>query len=308
MKKYSRSLLSLNAVKIAVVLMGGLVWIFFSIPTMGNPGIPPEKINWKLGEYKDFSPDGDIRRFAGETLYFDISLLIFDNAARAKVTFFEEKGIFQAILVAETKGFVGFFTSYRKHIYKSTFEIIEGGRRVRTTKFEREVIVGDDVERTVHFLDYRSRRHHWFRYSNAILKEQDSEPIPENVFFDDILAAFYNFRNGVYGKLIKGQNYTISTIPEKSMINILAYINTDQEAAKFQKEEDNEMGGNLLLKVVIPKDVFKTKNGELIFWTSNHFIPLETTVKNYILLGHLRAQFNRRVYEGSSMQTTLSSR
>jgi len=308
MKKYFRPILSLKTVKIAVALMSGLVWIFFSIPTMGNPGISPGKTNNKLGEYKDFSPDGDIRRFAGETLYFDISLLIFDNAVRAKVSFFEERGKFKSMLVAETKGFVGFFTSYRKHIYKSTFDIIEGGRRVRTAKFERKVIVGDDVERTIHYLDYHSRQHHWFKYSNETLKEQGSEPLPENVFFDDILAAFYNFRNGVYGKLNKGQNYTISTIPEKSMKNISAYINTDQEAAKFQEEEDNEMGGSLLLKVVIPKDVFKTETGELIFWTSNHFIPLETTVKNYILLGNLRAKFDKRIYKGSAMQTSLSSR
>ncbi len=307
MKKYSRSILSRNAVKTAGVLMSGLLWIFFSSPVMGNPGFSPQQNSTKLGEYENFSPDGDIRRFAGESLYFDISLLIFDNAAQAKVSFFEDKGKFKSILVAETKGFVGFFTSYRKHIYKSTFEIIEGGRRVRTTKFERKVIVGDDVERTVHYMDYKSRQHHWFKYSNETLKEQNSEPLPENVFFDDILAAFYNFRNGVYGKLRKGQNYTISTIPEKSMKYILAYINTDQEAEKFQKEEDNEMGGSLLLKVVIPKDVFKTETGELTFWTSKHFIPLETTVKNYVLLGHLNARFAKRVYVGSPKNIALSS-
>jgi len=179
---------------------------------------------------------------------------------------------------------------------------------VRTAKFERKVIVGDDVERTVHFLDYHSRRHHWFKYKNETLIAQNNDPLPDNVFYDDILAAFYNFRNGVYGTLAKGQNYTISTIPDKSMKNISAYINTDQEAKKFEEEEDNEMGGSLLLKVVIPKDVFKTETGELIFWTSNHFIPLETTVKNYVLLGNLNARFEKRVFNSSPPKTLTSSR
>jgi len=292
-----------------VVLIGCIALISFTVPVLGGPSKPTEKISEKLGEYANFSPEGDIRRFAGETLYFDIALLIFEKAARAKVSFFEERGKFKSILEAETKGFVGFFTSYRKHVYKSTFDIIDGGRRVRTAQFEREVIVGGDVERTIHYLDYHARRHYWFKYDNETLIEQGNESLPENVFFDDILAAFYNFRNGVYGKLNKGQNYTISTIPDKSMKNISAYINTDEEAEKFEKEEaENNMGGSLLLKVVIPKDVFKTKTGELIFWTSNHFIPLETTVKNYILLGHLHARFEKRVFNGSSPKTSTSKR
>ena len=263
MKEHPRPCLSLSSAKISVVLIGCFALLSFSIPALGDS----EKINNKMGEYADFSPQGDIRRFAGETLYFDIAFLIFKKAARAKVSFFEERGKFKSILEAETKGFVGFFTSYRKHVYKSTFDIIDGGKRVRTAKFERQVIVGGDVERTVHFLDYHSRRHHWFEYDNETLIAQNSEPLPENVFYDDILAAFYNFRNGVYGELNKGQNYTISTIPDKSMKHISAYINTDQEAEKFQKEEgNNEMGGSLLLKVVIPKDVFNTESGELIFF------------------------------------------
>ena len=304
MKEHPRPCLSLSSAKISVVLIGCFALLSFSIPALGDS----EKINNKMGEYAGFSPQGDIRRFAGETLYFDIAFLIFNKAARAKVSFFEERGKFKSILEAETKGFVGFFTSYRKHIYKSTFDIIDGGKRARTATFEREVIVGDDVERTIHFMDYHSRQHHWFKYDNETLIEQKSEPLPENVFYDDILAAFYNFRNGVYGELNKGQNYTISTIPDQSMKNIYAYINTDREAEEFEEEEDNEMGGSLLLKVVIPKDVFKTETGELIFWTSNHYIPLETTVKNYILLGNLHARFDKRVFNGPSPGTSTSKR
>ena len=88
------------------------------------------------------------------------------------------------------------------------------------------------------------------------------------------------------------------------MKDISVYIHSDQEAKRFQEEEDNEMGGSLLLKVVIPKDVFKTETGELIFWTSNHFIPLETTIKNYVLLGNLRAHFDKRVITDSSIKAS----
>lgn len=242
------------------------------------------------GEYSSFTPKGDIRRFAGETLTYNIDFLFFDNAATAKVRFYEYKGKYYSTLSAETKGVVGFFTNYRKHYYKASFDIIDKGRRVRTSKFERDVINGEDQERTVHFLDYASRTHFWFLFNNGELKKRHRDPIPEEVIFDDILAFFYNFRNGVYGDLKKGGNFTINTLPEKSMKDITAYINTEKEEEEFRIDEGRPKNNEMLLKVTIPKDVFKTESGELVFWASNHYIPLETTIKNYLLLGDLHGK------------------
>ncbi len=242
------------------------------------------------GEYASFVPKGDIRRFAGETLTFDIDFLFFAKAATAKVSFYGYKGKYFATLSAETKGVVGFFTNYRKHFYKSSFDIIDQGRRVRTNKFERDVIDGNGKERTVHFLDYTSRTHFWFLFSGGELKERSRDPIPEGVIYDDILAFFYNFRNGVYGDLKKGGSYKIDTVPEKSMKKITTYISTEKEQEQFRINEKRTQNNEILLKVTIPKDVFKTETGELDFWASNHFIPLETTIKDYLLLGDLHGK------------------
>ncbi len=242
------------------------------------------------GEYASFIPKGDIRRFAGETLTYDIDFFFFDKAATAKVSFFEYKGKYFSTLTAETKGVVGFFTNYRKHFYKAAFDIIDDGQRVQTSKFERDVIIGKDKERTVHFLDYPSRTHFWFLFSGGELKERSRDPIPEEVIYDDILAFFYNFRNGVYGDLEKGGTYKIHTLPENSMKSITTYINTEEEQERFRIQEQRGKRDEMLLKVTIPKDVFKTETGELVFWASNHYIPLETTIKDYLLLGDLHGK------------------
>ncbi len=163
------------------------------------------------GEYSSFIPKGDIRRFAGEILTYDIDFLFFEKAVIAEVRFFEYKGKYFSTLTAETKGVVGFFTNYRKHHYKSSFNIVDQGRRVQTRKFERDVINGNEKERTVHFLDYLSRTHFWFLFSGGVLKDRSRDLIPEGVIFDDILAFFYNFRNGVYGDLKKGGTYKTNT-------------------------------------------------------------------------------------------------
>jgi hypothetical protein len=244
----------------------------------------------KQGKYSSFTPKGDIRRFAGEILTYDIDFLFFEKAATAKVRFFEYRGKYFSTLSAETKGVVGFFTNYRKHYYKSSFDIVDQGRRVQTNKFERDVVNGKEKERTVHFLDYTSRTHFWFLFSGGELKKRSRDPIPEDVVFDDILAFFYNFRNGVYGNLKKGGAYKVNTLPEKSMKSITTYISTEKEEEQFRIKEKRTKRDEMLLKVTIPKDVFKTETGELVFWASNHYIPLETTIKDYLLLGDLHGQ------------------
>ncbi len=249
------------------------------------------------GLYDDFQAEGDIRRFAGEHLLFDISFMVFENALTADVHFFKKNGRFYAVLKAETKGFVGFVTSHRRHFYKATFDISEDGRRVLTRKFEREVIIGDNVEKTTHYLDYTNRKHFWFKYNNHKLMEQKTEIIPEGKFFDDILASFYNFRNGAYGPLVKGNHYKIDTIPDKSMKDISVYILPDKEQEKIRKSQGRRKGDEYLLNVVIPKEVFKTDTGELLFWGSRHFIPLETKVLNYVLLGDLHVKLRERLVE-----------
>jgi hypothetical protein len=50
----------------------------------------------------------------------------------------------------------------------------------------------------------------------------------------------------------------------------------------------------MLLNIIVPKEIFKTETGELMVWSSKHYVPIETTVKDYILLGDLHVRFTHR--------------
>ncbi|MBT3367519.1 MAG: DUF3108 domain-containing protein [Nitrospina sp.] len=247
-----------------------------------------------LGEYKGFYPEGKITRFSGESLYYDISFLWFKNAASAKVSFFEEHGKYFSVLEASTKGFVGFFTSYRKHFYKTEFEIIDNGKKLRPRTFLRQVIIGDQVEGTQHRFDYAKRLHTWEKHLNGEKVKTDQEEIPSESAFNDILTSFYNVRNSIYGKLKKGQKFKIKTIPEKGHDEISVHIWSEKAQEKFRIEEAREPGEELLINIVVPKEIFKSETGELMVWTSKHYVPVETIVKDYILLGDLHARFTHR--------------
>ncbi|CCQ91782.1 conserved exported hypothetical protein, contains DUF3108 [Nitrospina gracilis 3/211] len=282
-------------------------WFAANLPVLAAPSGNIRHVITSEGEYNHYSPEGDIRRFNGEVLKWDVDFLLFSKAASVEVKFFKEDNLYHATLLAETKGFVGFFTSYRKHFYHSKFEVIDNGNRVRTIRFIRQVIIGQRVEETNHILDYHNRNHFWMDYVNKKQVDQGREDIPPQIFFDDILAAFYNFRNQVYGKVEKGKGYLINTIPEKSMKAIQVYIYTENEKRRIGNDSALKPKNEYLIKIKIPKDVFKTKDGELIFWTSKHLIPLETTVKNYILLGDLHGEFRGGVFPSSDNVAEVTS-
>ena len=248
----------------------------------------------EMGKYFDFKANGNITRFEGESLHYNISFLWFDNAATAEVKFFKTRNRYFSTLEASTKGFVGFFTSYRKHFYKTEFEIIENGKSLRPLSFIRKVTIGDHSEETHHKFNYLQKKHTWSKIVNGDELENGSDDIPTDKGFHDILTAFYNVRNGSYGPLTKGNSFKIKTIPEKGHDEISVHILSNQEEENFRALEGREKKEELLLNIVVPKEIFKTETGELMVWSSTHYIPVETTVKDYILLGDLHAKFTHR--------------
>ena len=245
----------------------------------------------EMGEYKNFHPTGKIIRFDGESLYYDISFLWFENAATAKVRFFENNGKYFSVLEASTTGFVGFFTSYRKHFYKTEFEVIDNGRTLRPKTFLRQVTIADTIEMTKHKFDYSRRLHTWEKHLNEKKIDTGQDEIPEEGAFNDILSSFYNIRNSVYGKLKQGKKFVIRTIPEKGHDKISVNIWPEKDKENFRIEEGRKEANLMLLNIIVPKEIFKTETGELMVWSSKHYIPVETTVKDYILLGDLHARF-----------------
>jgi len=67
------------------------------------------------------------------------------------------------------------------------------------------------------------------------------------------------------------------------------------------RTNDNEY----LIQANIPKEIFNTETGELLFWASDHLIPLETKIMDYVLFADLHAKLNRRLYNSTKSDTAL---
>lgn len=226
--------------------------------------------------------------------------MIFSNAAESQISLYEEGGKIKAVMIGETKGFVGFLTSYVKHIYRSTFELVDNGTRLKTSTFEREVIIEDNREHIIHAMDYHSMRHHYFRYENDKLVQQHNDPIGEDEVLDDVLASFYNFRNGVYGKVNDPHLRKVPTFwtkKKKTGWNTTMTIQPilGDERKDFEGNKEVLPGAAMLMLIKFPSDLFETEKGESYFWASKHLVPTQAICKDFILFGDLHVRLRERI-------------
>ena len=54
----------------------------------------------------------------------------------------------------------------------------------------------------------------WTRWRKGVEKDNGSVVIRDGVYYDDPLAAFYNFRYGAYGKVEENKKFRIKTFPK----------------------------------------------------------------------------------------------
>ncbi|MBE9502812.1 MAG: DUF3108 domain-containing protein [Proteobacteria bacterium] len=270
----------------------------FLIPRPGIPAIWAANSEKRpLGSGKKglhLSPLTSIDYFLKEKVEYDISFLWFKKAAFGTLTFEREGDGYKAVLQAETKGFVGFFTSYRKHTYISHISYSPEMGKFRARRFERYVTIKEKQEKTITDLDYKTRTMNWKDYKDGILKEDKSEPMSGEHDHEDVLSAFYNFRMGVFGPIKRDREFKVNTIPEKGVSTIDVKIGSLAEAygskRLFGKGFKKEM---FHIKVRVPKEIFKSRHGVVDIWVDEQIIPIRGVVKDYIGFGDIRGTLKR---------------
>lgn len=236
-------------------------------------------------EMVDAEPLGRIEE---ESLQFKIDFLWFSDVAEGFIELKKEnEASYKAVLIAETKGFIGWLTSYRKHIYISNLVLQDDKKGFISTKFERSVKINDNVESTLNFFDYKRHIFSWKEYRNGVMVREAVDKIPPNMIYEDVLSAFYNFRYGVYGSIEKGKEYKINTIPDRGVKEIFIHVATSKEEDSERKNISLPLYNNLLF-IQVPKSIFNSKSGIIKVWFNSKNIPVAGIVEDYIGFGDIR--------------------
>ncbi len=206
---------------------------------------------------------------------------------------------YRAELIAVTKGVVRWITGDRTNHYTSEMVLDPATHRLKSRHYTRLVFRGKNTERTTAAIDEKNRVVEWKFFSNDELVGQGSDPIPEGVRYEDLLSAFFNFRNGRYGPLEPGKKMTVYTLPDYRAIargqmdpydedriqkfQIQIADRKKEKAYRLQFERTKEKG--LLALIKVPKDIFGQETGEIRVWFDTSLTPVAATVEDAYYFG-----------------------
>lgn len=244
------------------------------------------------------SADSDEKREpvnpAAEQYRYDIAFLWFDRLAGAQLSLqpADETNRWQATLEANTLGVAAWLTSDRAQSYVSLMQLDkeEGFTSLRHDSNITKTKKGRKRVRLKRYLfDHNQQKIIQRVNRNGRQKEDLVLPMPPDKP-NDILTAFYNFRQGVYGPVVKGSKYRIPTYSRQVASDIIVEVLADKQRPrrpKFPKQ-------GLLLKVQIDKEVFDTDNGIVYVWLDEQGRPAQVVVEDVIGMGDVRCTLQQK--------------
>lgn len=225
--------------------------------------------------------------FRGEELRYQIRFLWFKEAAIGRIFFQKDKGNrgYKATLEGETSGLIGKLIRYRRDIYTSYMEVIEGGKRFRPLRFEEDVVIGKKVRKKITLFDYGAGKLIKRRMNRRGVFINTEERVPPGVVYDDFLTAFYNFRRGVYGEIQRGKRYRLRTIPKGGVSTIDVEVATREEEMRRRHGEGDRGRREYYVTVFLDKEITRSRTGKVEGWVSKSLVPIEGTIEDVVLFG-----------------------
>jgi len=233
---------------------------------------------------------GSIREiFLGEELNYQIGFWLFANLGEARIRLVEtgKPGLYRASLEGRTLGFLDSLLGEYRYAYVSLAELSPQKTRLRPLRFKLiKKRRNKESIRTVTF-DYQNDEIVFSQTLSGGKIKKETKVMQKGQNFEDYLTLFYNFRNGCYGPLNRGQTYQLPLQAHKTMDRLkLSVANKDQEAAQRQKEA-NKIGKHFFVKFRIKSEDVSSKTDEVEGWLSQEGTPTKGVIKDVIFFGDL---------------------
>ena len=230
--------------------------------------------------------------FINEKLHYTLSFFPFIHAADADFTFSKDSEVkngYIAELNAHTTGIIKFFTAQRRGRFISHMVMAEDGKRLKSVRFEKIMQDGGKQTKRVETeFDYAKNLITWKTWKGTELSDEGSSAMTENTICDDPLSAFYNFRYGVYGNIEKGKPIDIAAVPTKREAKLELQVASEEETQKENNVNTRKSQREYLVRVLMDKEMFEQKKGNIELWFSKDFVPLECVVKGVLFFGDIR--------------------
>ncbi len=254
-------------------------------------------------------PAGQAPSLQEEEFVYDIHFLWFRQAAEGTLILRRlGERRYRAELVAETKGFIGFLTAYRKNHYISEMEYDPAKRRLLSRVYSKTVYRGLNITQSRTVIDGQKGQIRWETRGNGEIQDKGTERIPEGVIYEDLLSAFFNLRIGAFGPLTRGRFLTVTTLPayqttrelkedyDKEFVRNFDIRIADAETERrYRRAFDRVEEKGLLALVKVPKELFGQTTGEVRLWLDPNLIPVAATVEDVIFFGDVHGTLRKAI-------------
>lgn len=236
-------------------------------------------------------------RFSGEVLKYDFGFWIFKRAGEGFLTFQAlGNGQYLAHHEGKTLGIVGWATRYRRDTYRSIMKMDREGRRFLPLRLEEEVVIGSSLRQRITEFDYfRGKIFTEDRRGGEV--EREAVDIPDGVFYEEPLTAFYNLRFGVYGKIKAGERYSIVTVPRAGRSKVIHLEVISEETGGGAWRVGNGNGQRILrIQARMDKELVGSLQGALEGWFTEDMIPLGGVAKDLFFFADLVGRITHREF------------
>jgi len=244
--------------------------------------------------------------FQGEVMKYDIGFWVFSRVGEGVAAFRSlGDGKYEAFHEGRTLGFVGWISRHRRDVYRSIMGTINNGRRLIPLRFEEDVIIGPKVRKRITVYDYAARKVTIDTQKEEGNSREEVE-MPYGVLYDDPMTAFYNFRFGVYGKVERGKEFSIRTVPREESRKIIRLIVASKEEEERRRSAEVEKEGkHLFIKVYLDNELVGSLHGEVEVWFSKDIIPMTGVAKDVFFYGDIYGQLTYRGFSNSNEKLLL---
>jgi hypothetical protein len=167
---------------------------------------------------------------------------------------------------------------------------INNGKRLIPLKFEEYSVIGEWYRKKTTTYDYPARKVIIEGEKEGKPMKREEMEIPVGVLYDDPVTAFYNLRFGVYGKVEPGKEFILRTIPSKGHEIIRIQVAKKEEAERALAAEKVKTEKDLLIRILLDREMWGRKKGELEIWFNRELMPISGVVKDIPFFGNVRGR------------------
>ncbi len=266
-----------------VFALAGIIWLSAGV-------MRPGAVLSEVRSVHEKSNQTVAEAFVNEALTYKIGFWVFDDVAIGKVSLKRgADGDYVATLNAYTTGrIVSWLFRSRHDTYLAHLRMSADGKRFITKTFEKNTETVNKKKRSITSLDYEKGLIVTTNYEDGKETSNTVIPLQKGLYFDDPLAAFYNFRFGVYGGIEPGKDYNIYTFPSKDHVPVISIRIAGK--GEVEKRFDGNMLHSYLAEVKLGKDLFGSKSGFIEIEFTNDMIPEAAVAKDILFYGDVRGK------------------